>query len=101
MDDLVEGLYRLLMSDWAEPVNLGNPNEITIKEFAEEIIEVTGSDSGITYEPLPEDDPQVRQPEITWAKEVLGWKPTVDRPEGLERTLVYFQTRTEALSPTT
>ncbi|MBB4091157.1 UDP-glucuronic acid decarboxylase family protein [Salinibacter ruber] len=91
--DLVEGLYRLLMSDWAEPVNLGNPDEITIKEFAEEIIEVTGSDSDITYEPLPEDDPQVRQPDITRAKEVLGWEPTVDRREGLERTLTYFRKR--------
>ncbi len=91
VDDLVEGLYRLLMSDWAEPVNLGNPDEITIKEFAEEIIEVTCSDSDITYEPLPEDDPQVRQPDITRAKEVLGWEPTVDRREGLERTLEYFK----------
>ncbi|ABC44262.1 UDP-glucuronic acid decarboxylase family protein [Salinibacter ruber] len=91
VDDLVEGLYRLLMSDWAEPVNLGNPDEITIKEFAEEIIEVTGSDSDITYEPLPEDDPQVRQPDISRAKEVLGWAPEVDRREGLERTLEYFK----------
>lgn len=93
MDDLVEGIYRLLMSDCAEPVNIGNPDEITIKEFAEEIIEVTGSDSDITYEPLPEDDPQVRQPDITKAREQLGWEPTVARREGLERTLGYFRER--------
>jgi UDP-glucuronate decarboxylase len=91
VDDLVEGLYRLLMSDVAEPVNIGNPDEITIKAFAEEIIEMVGSDSDITYEPLPEDDPQVRQPDITKAKEQLGWAPTVDRREGLERTLAYFR----------
>ncbi|MCS3749287.1 dTDP-glucose 4,6-dehydratase [Salinibacter ruber] len=99
VDDLVEGLYRLLMSDHAGPVNLGNPDEITIKEFAEEIIEVTGSDSDITYEPLPEDDPQVRQPDITRAKEVLGWEPTVDRREGLERTLDYFRAKVETTVP--
>jgi dTDP-glucose 4,6-dehydratase len=91
VDDLIEGLYRLLMSDCAEPVNLGNPDEITIKEFAEEIIATVGSDSGITYEPLPEDDPQVRQADITKAKEQLGWDPKVDRREGLKRTLEYFQ----------
>ncbi len=95
VDDLVEGLYRLLMSDWAEPVNLGNPDEITIKEFAEEIIEVTGSDSDITYESLPEDDPQVRQPDISRAKELLGWTPEVGRQDGLERTLEYFRSEVE------
>ncbi|MFB6099501.1 MAG: UDP-glucuronic acid decarboxylase family protein [Salinibacter sp.] len=99
VDDLVEGLYRLLMSDQTEPVNLGNPDEITIKAFAEEIIEVTGSESGITYEPLPEDDPQVRQPDITRAKETLGWEPTVDRREGLERTLTYFRKKIEPATP--
>mgnify|MGYP002761159803 FL=1 len=93
VDDLVEGIYRLLMSDVAEPVNLGNPDEITIKEFAEEIIAVTDSDSDITYEPLPADDPQVRQPDITRAREVLGWEPAVGRREGLRRTLEYFRTQ--------
>jgi len=93
VDDLVEGIYRLLMSNEAEPVNLGNPDEITIKEFAEEIIEITGTGSPITYEELPEDDPQVRQPDISRAKEVLDWAPKVDRREGLRRTLEYFKTK--------
>jgi len=91
VDDLVEGIYRLLMSEVTDPVNIGNPNEITIKAFAEEILEVTGSSSEITYEPLPEDDPQVRQPDITKAKEHLDWTPTVGRQEGLRRTLKYFR----------
>jgi dTDP-glucose 4,6-dehydratase len=91
VDDLVEGIYRLLMSEVTDPVNIGNPNEITIKAFAEEILEVTGSSSGITYEPLPEDDPQVRQPDITKAKEHLDWTPMVGRHEGLRRTLEYFR----------
>jgi len=99
VDDLVEGIYRLLMSDVHEPVNIGNPDEITIKEFAEEIIEVTGSDSSITYESLPEDDPQVRQPDITKAKEHLGWAPEVDRREGLRRTLDYFRTKVDVPAP--
>jgi dTDP-glucose 4,6-dehydratase len=90
VDDLVDGIYRLLMSDEADPVNVGNPDEITIKEFAEEIIELTGSNSTITYEPLPKDDPQVRQPDITRAKEILGWSPNVGRTDGLRRTLDYF-----------
>lgn len=96
VDDLVEGLYRLLMSDTTDPVNIGNPDEITIKEFAKEIIEVTGADSEITYEPLPSDDPQVRQPDISRAKEKLGWTPEVDRREGLRRTLEYFRAEVEA-----
>ncbi|HHP7239511.1 UDP-glucuronic acid decarboxylase family protein [Longibacter sp.] len=91
VDDLVDGIFRLLMSDEADPVNVGNPDEITIKEFAEEIIDLTGSDSSITYEPLPKDDPQVRQPDITRAQEVLGWSPSVDRTDGLKRTLDYFR----------
>jgi dTDP-glucose 4,6-dehydratase len=91
VDDLVEGIYRLLMSDVTEPVNIGNPDEVTIKEFAEEIIEITGTDSGITYEDLPKDDPQVRQPDISRAREKLGWAPQVDRRDGLERTLDYFR----------
>ena len=96
VDDLVEGLYRLLMSDTTDPVNIGNPDEITIKEFAKEIIEVTGADSEITYEPLPSDDPQVRQPDISRAREELGWTPEVDRREGLRRTLEYFRAEVEA-----
>ena len=91
VDDLVEGIYRLLMSDEETPVNIGNPDEITIKEFAEEIIELTGSTSTITYEPLPKDDPQVRQPDISKARGVLDWEPRVDRLEGLRRTLDYFR----------
>ena len=91
VDDLVDGIYRLLMSDEETPVNIGNPDEITIKEFAEEIIELTGSTSTITYEPLPKDDPQVRQPDISKARGVLGWEPRVDRLEGLRRTLDYFR----------
>jgi dTDP-glucose 4,6-dehydratase len=91
VDDLVDGIYRLLMSDEAMPVNVGNPDEITIKEFAEEIIELTGSSSELTFEPLPKDDPQVRQPDITRAQQILGWQPKVGRSEGLERTLDYFR----------
>ncbi|WP_022834384.1 UDP-glucuronic acid decarboxylase family protein [Salisaeta longa] len=91
VDDLVEGIYRLLMSSVEEPVNIGNPDEITIKEFAEEIIRLTGSSSTITYEELPKDDPQVRQPDITRARERLQWAPAVDRAEGLARTLDYFR----------
>ena len=96
VDDLVDGIYRLLMSDETEPVNIGNPDEITIKEFAEEIIEITGAGSSITYEELPKDDPQVRQPDISRAREILDWEPKVDRKEGLRRTLDYFQKKVEA-----
>ncbi|MEM1041207.1 MAG: UDP-glucuronic acid decarboxylase family protein [Bacteroidota bacterium] len=91
VDDLVEGIHRLLMSDEAEPVNIGNPDELSIKAFAEEVVALTGSDSAITYQPLPADDPQVRQPDITKAREVLGWSPQVDRADGLRRTLDYFR----------
>ncbi len=91
VDDLVDGIYRLLISDEAMPVNVGNPDEITIKEFAEEIIELTGSKSELTFEPLPKDDPQVRQPDITRAQEILGWQPKVGRSDGLDRTLDYFR----------
>jgi dTDP-glucose 4,6-dehydratase len=96
VDDLVDGIYRLLMSDESDPVNIGNPDEITIKEFAEEIIKITGTGSSITYEELPEDDPQVRQPDISRAREILDWEPKVDRKEGLRRTLDYFQKKVEA-----
>lgn len=91
VDDLVEGIYRLLMSDYAEPVNVGNPSEITIKDFAEEIIKLTGTDQKIIYKDLPKDDPKQRRPDITRAKEILGWEPKVDRAEGLKITYDYFK----------
>lgn len=92
VDDLVEGIYRLLMSDYYMPVNIGNPAEITLKEFAEEVVELVGNkDVKIVYEPLPKDDPKQRRPDITKAKEILGWEPKVDRSEGLKRTLEYFK----------
>jgi len=91
VDDLVEGIWLLAQSDYVEPVNLGNPEEITILEFAREIIELTGSDSEIVFEDLPKDDPQVRQPDITRAEEVLGWSPRYHREEGLKITLDYFR----------
>jgi dTDP-glucose 4,6-dehydratase len=89
--DLVEGIFRLLMSDYAMPVNIGNPNEITLKEFAEEIQQLIGGDSKIIYQPLPQDDPKQRQPDITKAKEILQWSPKIDRSEGLKITLDYFK----------
>ncbi|NGP89105.1 SDR family oxidoreductase [Aliifodinibius halophilus] len=89
--DLVEGVWRLSQSDHVEPVNIGNPDEITILEFAKEIIELTESDSEITFEELPKDDPQVRQPDISLAKEVLDWQPAYDRREGLLKTFDYFK----------
>ena len=91
VDDLVEGIYRLLMSDETGPVNIGNPDEVSIKEFAEEVVALTGSKSEITYQDLPADDPKTRQPDISKAREVLGWEPKVGRSEGLRRTLEYFQ----------
>lgn len=93
VDDLVEGIYRLLLSDYPLPVNIGNPDEITIKEFAEEICHLTGVPLKIGYQPLPKDDPQKRQPDISKAKEILDWEPQVDRAEGLKRTLAYFKDR--------
>jgi dTDP-glucose 4,6-dehydratase len=89
--DLIEGIYRLLLSDLNEPCNIGNPHEMTIRQFAEAILRLTGSKSEITYEPLPTDDPQVRQPNITLAKERLGWEPKVKLDEGLAKTIEYFQ----------
>ena len=91
VDDLIEGIYRLLMSDCSDPVNIGNPDEITINQFAEEIIKLTGSKSKIIYKPLPKDDPMQRQPNITRAKEILGWEPKFSRSEGLKPTLEYFK----------
>ncbi len=92
VDDLVEGIYRLLMSDYAQPVNIGNQDETTIMQFAEEIIELVGNpDAHLDRRPLPVDDPKVRQPDITLAKKILGWSPKVSREEGLRRSLPYFQ----------
>lgn len=91
VDDLVEGIYRLLLSDVAEPVNIGNPDEITIREFADEIIALTGAKTKIIYKPLPHDDPKKRRPDIGLAQKLLQWSPQVDRSEGLKRTLAYFQ----------
>ncbi|SMB89399.1 NAD-dependent epimerase/dehydratase [Hymenobacter roseosalivarius DSM 11622] len=93
VDDLVEGIYRLLLSDYPLPVNIGNPSEITIKEFGEEIAKLTGVEFRPTYQALPENDPMKRKPDITKAKEILGWEPKVDRAEGLRRTLEYFKDR--------
>ncbi|MCW9706332.1 UDP-glucuronic acid decarboxylase family protein [Fodinibius salsisoli] len=91
VDDLVEGIWRLSQSDYTDPVNIGNPQEVTILDFAKEIIELTGSNSTITFEELPKDDPQVRQPDISRAREVLDWEPTFNRKEGLSKTLDYFK----------
>lgn len=91
VDDLIEGIYRLLLSDYQYPVNIGNPDEITIKEFGEEIIRLTGTKSKIIYKPLPEDDPKQRRPDITKATEILGWSPKFSRAEGLKPTLEYFK----------
>ncbi|CAH0996040.1 UDP-glucose 4-epimerase [Emticicia aquatica] len=91
VDDLVEGIYRLLLSDYAYPVNIGNPSEITMNEFAEEIIKLTGTDQKIVHKPLPKDDPKQRQPDITKAREILGWEPKVSRAEGLKITYEYFK----------
>lgn len=91
VDDLVEGIYRLLMSDHEQPVNIGNPDEISILDFAKEIVQLTGTDQTIVFKDLPKDDPKQRQPDITKAKEILGWEPTVSRREGLQITLDYFK----------
>jgi dTDP-glucose 4,6-dehydratase len=91
VDDLIEGIYRLLMSDYAKPVNIGNPAEISLKDFAEEVLKLTGSSVKIVYKPLPADDPKQRQPDITKAKQLLGWEPKVSRAEGLKKTYKYFK----------
>lgn len=95
VDDLVDGIFKLLHSDYHLPVNIGNPDEITIKDFAEEIIKLTGTNQKIVYLPLPKDDPQQRQPDITKARQLLNWEPKIDRAEGLKRTYAYFK----SLSP--
>src|SRR5690242_4655207 len=95
VDDLVEGIYRLLMSDYPHPVNLGNPDQITLKDFAEEVIKLTGTKQKIVYKPLPQDDPKQRQPDITRAKQLLNWEPKVNRAEGLKITYDYFKSLPE------
>jgi dTDP-glucose 4,6-dehydratase len=93
VDDLVDGIEKLLFTDFHEPVNVGNPDEVTILDFAKEILALSGSSSAIVYKPLPQDDPRVRQPDITRARRLLGWEPRVNRHDGLRRTLAYFQAR--------
>jgi dTDP-glucose 4,6-dehydratase len=93
VSDLVDGIFKLLMSNEVNPVNIGNPSEITIKEFAEEVIKITGTKSKIAYKDLPEDDPKIRQPNITRAKNILKWSPKVDRAEGLKITIEYFKNK--------
>ena len=94
--DLVDGLYRLMQSDERYPVNLGNPNEMTIRQFAETILDLLEASSPVTYEPLPEDDPQQRQPDITKARQLLGWEPKVGLRDGLQQTIAYFRSRQTA-----
>jgi dTDP-glucose 4,6-dehydratase len=89
--DLIEGIYRLMMSRHVEPVNIGNPREMTMLEFAEEVIRVTGAKSKIVFRPLPQDDPKQRQPDITRARKWLNWEPKVSLREGLEKTIGYFR----------
>jgi len=91
VSDLIDGIYKLLLSDEVNPVNIGNPEEISLKDFAEEVIQLCNSKSKIVYKELPEDDPKVRQPDITRAKNILGWQPKVSREEGLKITLEYFK----------
>jgi dTDP-glucose 4,6-dehydratase len=91
VSDLVDGIFRLMASEESDPVNIGNPHEITIGALAERIIALTGSRSRIVYRPLPVDDPRVRQPDITRARTILGWEPKVPLDEGLARTLEYFR----------
>src|SRR5690606_9895422 len=95
VDDQVEGIYRLLLSDYDLPVNIGNPHEISIKDFAEEIIKLTGTKQKVVYKDLPVNDPMQRQPDISLAKRVLGWEPKVDRAEGMKITYDYFKSLTE------
>jgi len=95
VDDLVEGIVRLLHSEHAQPVNVGNPSEITISQFAEEIIKLTGTSQKVIYKDLPVDDPKQRQPDISKARALLNWEPKIDRAEGLKRTYAYFQTLTK------
>jgi dTDP-glucose 4,6-dehydratase len=96
VDDLVEGITRLLRADFHEPVNIGNPNELSILDFGKEILELSGSKSTLVYKPLPQDDPRVRKPDISRARRLLGWEPKIDRREGLRRTLAFFRDKVTA-----
>lgn len=91
VSDLIEGVYKLLLSDYIFPVNIGNPNEISLKDFAEEVVALTGNNVKIVYKPLPKDDPRQRQPDISKARELLDWEPVVSRKDGLEQTYFYFK----------
>ena len=91
VDDLIEGIFRLLMSNVTEPVNIGNPDELTMLQLAKEILQLTGSKSKIVFKELPQDDPKVRQPDISKAQKLLKWEPKVDRVVGLKKTLEYFR----------
>ena len=95
VDDLVEGIVRLLRSECTQPVNLGNPHELSVREFAETIIQLTGSSSPIAFEPLPVDDPKVRQPDVSVARQILDWEPNVSLEDGLSKTIAYFQEKLE------
>ncbi len=95
VDDLIEGIFRLSQSDISDPVNIGNPEEVSIIDFARKIIEITGSKSEIVYKPLPEDDPKIRQPDISKAKAELGWEPKVKLDDGLRETLKYFKVQVQ------
>jgi dTDP-glucose 4,6-dehydratase len=99
VSDLIDGMFKLVMSDFHEPVNIGNPREMTIKEFGEHIIRITGTHSSLEYRPLPVDDPKVRQPDISRARSILGWEPKVDFEEGIRHTIEYFRTRVGAPNP--
>jgi dTDP-glucose 4,6-dehydratase len=96
VDDLVEGIWRMLRTDEDQPVNLGNPREMTILQFAEAVLAATGAHSRIEFKSLPVDDPKIRQPDITRARALLGWEPKIGLEEGLARTLAYFRPRVEA-----
>ena len=95
IDDLVEGIYRLLFCDYHKPVNIGNNDEITIKDFAEEVIALTGTKQKIVYKPRPQDDPMQRKPDLSKANEILNWSPIVNREEGIRITYDYFKTLTK------
>jgi dTDP-glucose 4,6-dehydratase len=99
VDDLVDGIERLLFVDFHEPVNLGNPDEVTILEFAQEILALSGSSSPIVYKALPQDDPKVRRPDISRARRLLSWEPHIGRHEGLQRTLAYFRDKAQTKNP--
>lgn len=99
VSDLIDGIYRLMMSDYSDPMNIGNPDEMTMLQLAKEIIELAQSKSKIIFRDLPVDDPKIRQPDIALAKKLLGWEPTVERKEGLKKTLSYFKERLRINDP--